>query len=146
MHVGIWRYWITTPKSLILSVRRFVAAAEAGGLPSDWTEKAAEDASEAEYVLCSFRLGMDGARSLGAEQQALGSLASLPDDVHFFQRVASIYGFSGIEKKSRQPTVLSKQLYAPRGLFQTSHPDASHIRGSSVTESDVLSLTSLTFT
>jgi hypothetical protein len=145
-HSQIWRYWITTPKNLIEGVRQFVAAAESGGLPEGWTEKTAEDAHGDHYVLCSFSLGMDGARSLGAEQQALGSLASLPDDVHFFQRVADLDGFTGVEKQSRQPTALSRQLYAPQDLFQASHPDASEMRGTSITESDVLSLTGLTLT
>ena len=143
-HSRVWRYWITTPQDLIQGVRQFVAAAEAGGLPEGWTEKTAEDADGDQYVLCSFCLGMSGARSLGAEQQALGSLATLPEGVYFFQRVALIDGFSGVEKQSRQPNPLDTKLYSPGDLFQANHPDAAADRGSTLAESDVLSLTGLT--
>jgi len=143
-HENVWRYWITTPKTLVKGVRRFVAAAEAGGLPSDWKEKAAEDAGKVEYVICSFRLSMDGARSLGAEQQALGSLATLPESIYFFQRVASIDGFTGIKKESRQPDQLNAQLYEPGHLFQTNHPDGADVRKSSLSKSDVLEMSDLT--
>jgi len=142
-HSRIWRYWITTPQDLVEGVRQFVAAAESGGLPEGWTEKTAEDADGDQYVLCSFSLGMDGARSLGAEQAALGSLAKLPDEVHFFQTVAVIDGFGGVEKESRQPDKLDVQPYKPEHLFQTSNPDAADDRGSPFTESDVLSTTGL---
>jgi len=71
-------------------------------------------------------------------------LSDLPDDVHFFQCVADIDGFSGIKKESRQPTTLESALYKPGELFQTSHADASEKRGTTFTEADVLDTTGLT--
>ena len=149
-HEKVWCYWVTTPSAQVQGVRDFVAAAEAGGLPHDWTEKAAEGNSGTSHTLCTFRLTMDGARSLGAEQSALLSgvtgLDSFPDGMHFFQRVADIDGFTGIEKQSHQPDTTPSALYTPGDLFQTSHPDAAAERGSAWTESDVLSATGLTLT
>lgn len=143
----MWRYWVTTPSSAIEGVRQFVAAAESGGLPQDWTEQAATDGST-DYTLCSYTLTMDGARSLGSSQRALVSdltgLNDLPDAVDFFQRVADIEGFSGIERVSRQPTEIDSQIYTPTELYQTSHPDAGDARGTTWTESDVLDTTGLT--
>jgi len=145
-HERVWRYWITTPDAQLSGVRDFVAAAEAGGLPADWTETPIEDADGTAYTLCSFRLTMDGARSLGAEQSALMALADLPSGVFFFQTVASIEGFTGVEKESRQPTTLDPQLYEPGTLFQTSHPDAAAQRGSAFGDADVLDVTGLSLT
>jgi len=142
----VWRYWITTPDAQLLGVRDFVAAAEAGGLPQSWNETAAEGPDGGAHTLCSFRLTMDGARSLGAEQSALMALADLPADVIFYQTVASIEGFTGVEKESRQPTTLEPQLYEPGTLFQTSHPDAAAQRGTAFGEADVLDVTGLSLT
>jgi hypothetical protein len=142
----VWRYWITTPDAQLPGVRDFVAAAEADDLPEAWTEKAAEDGTGEPFTLCTFRLTMDGARSLGAEQSALMTLADLPEGVFFFQTVASIEGFTGVERESRQPTTLDSALYEPSNLFQTSHPDAAGQRGSAFGESDVLDVTGLTLT
>lgn len=140
----VWRYWITTPDDLLAGVRRFVAAAEAGGVPDDWGERQANDGSRL-FTVCSFRLTMDGARSLGAEQEALMALADLPDGVHFFQRVAEIPGFRGVEKKSKQPKELpTPTSFAPQALFQTNHPGAAGERGGRWTEQDVLDTTGLT--
>lgn len=145
-HSPIFQYWITTPDTQLSGVQDFVAAAEAGGLPASWSETPAEDAGGAAYTLCSFRLTMDGARSLGAEQSALMALADLPADVFFFQTVAPIEGFTGVEKESRQPTTLESQLYEPGTLFQTSHPDAAGQRGGAFGEADVLEVTGLSLT
>jgi len=145
-HSKVWRYWITTPDAQLPGVRDFVAAAEAGGLPEGWTEKAAESGAGDPHTVCTFRLTMDGARSLGAEQSALMALADLPGSVCFFQTVAPIDGFTGVEKESRQPDTLETALYEPRDLFQTSHPDAAGQRGSSFGEADVLDVTGLTLT
>jgi hypothetical protein len=86
---------------------------------------------------------MDGARTTGAVQQAQGSLARLQDGAHFFQRVASINGFSGVEKESRQPDHLDTDLYSTGDLFQPNHLDASDDRGNTFTERNVLSVTIL---
>lgn len=142
----LWRYWITTPDPQLPGVRDFVAAAEAGGLPEGWTEKAAQDSAGDLHTLCTFLLTMDGARSLGAEQSALMALADLPEGVFFFQTVAQVDGFTGVERQSRQPTQLETALYEPGDLFQTSHPDAAGQRGSAFGEPDVLDATGLTLT
>lgn len=147
--VPIWRYWITTPDEYLGGVKSggikdFVAAAGGGSLPPDWTEKSAEDDLRVAHTVCSFTLTLDGARALGSEQRFLQTFGSTPSDVHFFQRVADIQGFSGIERVSRQPTKTPSQLYAPTELYQTSHPDAADARGGGFDKSDVLSVTGLT--
>jgi len=143
-HERLFSYWITAPADLQPGIQRFVAAAEEGGLPPDWTTHPAEDGAGDAHVVCSFTLTFCGAASLGAEQDALGTLASLPANVHFFQCIADIEGYSGLERVSRQPTELPAQVYAPGTLFQTSHPDAASDRSSKFTESDVLTTTGLT--
>lgn len=148
-HADLWEYWITTPDEHFGAVggggvKDFVAAAGNGRLPSDWSEKAAEDDAGSPHWICSFGATMDQARALGAEQKAVETLASLPESVHYFQRVADLSGFGGIEKVSREPTELSSQLYEPAELFQTNNSDAGNDRGTTFSESDVLSSTGLT--
>jgi len=145
----IWFYWIITPDQYLGAVhdggvKDFVAAALEGSLPSDWTEKVAQDDTGTSHTVCTFTMTMDQVRALGSEQRSLETLGSVPDDVHFFQRVADIPGFTGIERVSRQPTEIASQLYAPTELYQTSHPDAADARGTTFTEADVLDTTGLT--
>jgi len=147
----LWRYWITTPDEYLGAVhaggvKDFVATAGEGSLPSDWDEKPAEDDSGTPHTVCTFTMTMAQARALGSEQRSLETLGSTPDDVHFFERVADIDGFTGVEKTSRQPTTIESQLYAPTELYQTSHADAADHRGAAFTEADVLSVTGLTLT
>jgi len=146
----IWEYWITTPTDLLGDVhaggvKDFVATAGEGSLPADWAEKDAETVSGVSYTVCTFTASMGQVRSLGSAQRSLQTLpeGEMPATVHFFERVADIPDFGGMEKTSRQPTTIDKELYAPTELYQTSHPDAAEDRGSSFTEADVLDTTGL---
>ena len=138
----LWAYWIITPKSEIDGVRAFAGTAGQGQVPPDWTERPATR-DKTDYVVCTFSLTMDEARALGSAQTALRWRGGVPDGVDFFQRVAEIDGFSGVEKESRQPDALGQQLYEPGELFQTSHPEAGAKRGEHFGEADVLSVTGL---
>jgi len=139
----IFRYGITCSAGRIAPVRAFVRASQRDTLPSDWQERPAEDDNGGDHYLCTYTATLSQARALGAEQMALDGLGDLPGDITFAQAVAGVDGFSGIEKESRQPTVLPPQRYEPGDLFQTDVSALADRRGVTVTEEDVLEATGL---
>jgi len=143
-HSRIWSYWLTAPREKADGVRQFVAGVMSGALPDDWNEKQAETEKKDVFLVFDFSLTMADARGLGSQQRALSALASLPDNVDFFQAVSSIKNLSGVTRKSQQPYPIDAALYEPGELYQTSHSDAAEGRGSPFAESDVLSITGLT--